>query len=321
MTATEAHRMAPAKPALVGAFVLCGLALFVVALLLFAGKHLFSRQVSAVTYFQGSVAGLEIGAPVTFRGVRIGSVTGVGISINLKDLSSRIPVYMAINPSGVKLQGRSGDDDKTIRRRLLAAGLEAQLGMQSLVTGELRVDLDLQPGVHPIYLGGDLSGAEIPSSPSKLQTLESQIANLPLKEIADNANQTLVSIRRVTDQLGPRVGPLLDSLKRTSESAHVTMDAAHVAVTHIDSLAIDGQQQVTADGDALKGLIASSDRTVHDADALVLSLNEMTAPNSRMRDDLQSTMRDLAASANSLRTFTHEIERNPSNLLKRGKAP
>jgi len=267
------------------------------------------------------VAGLEVGAPVTFRGVRIGSVTRVGIGINLKDLSSRIPVYMELNTSGVKLEGSVGDDDKTVRRRLLAAGLEAQLGMQSLVTGELRVDLDLQPGAHAIYLGGDTHGNEIPSNPSKLQTLEAEIAELPLKQIADNANQTLVSIRRVTDQLGPRVGPLLDSLQRTSESAHVTMDAAHVAVGHIDSLAAVGQQQVTANGDALKGLIASSDRTVHDADALVLSLNEMTAPNSRMRDDLQSTMRDLAASASSLRTFTHEIERNPSDLLKRGKEP
>jgi len=313
--------MSPAKPALVGAFVLTGLALLVVALILFAGKHLFSHQLAAVSYFEGSVAGLDVGAPVTFRGVRIGSVTRIGISINLKDLSSRIPVYMEINPSGVQLEGHTGDDDKTVRRRLLAAGLEAQLGMQSLVTGELRVDLDLQPGAHPTYLGGDVSEDEIPSSRSKLQTLEAEISELPLKEMADNANLALTSIRRVTDQLGPRVGPLLDSLKRTSESAHVTIDAAQAAAAHIDSLAIVGQQQVTANGDALKGLIASSDRTVRDADALVLSLNEMTAPNSRMRDDLQSTLRDLAASASSLRTFTHEIERNPSDLLKRGKPP
>jgi paraquat-inducible protein B len=313
--------MSPAKPALVGAFVLAGLALFVVALILFTGKNLFSHQLSAVSYFEGSVAGLDVGAPVTFRGVRIGSVKRIGISINLKDLSSRIPVYMEINPSGVKLEGHTGDDDKTVRRRLLAAGLEAQLGMQSLVTGELRVDLDLQPGAHPTYLGGDVSEDEIPSSRSKLQTLEAEISELPLKEMADNANLTLTSIRRVTDQLGPRVGPLLDSLKRTSESVHATMDAAHLAAAHIDSLAIVGQQQLAANGDALQGLIASSDRTVRDADALVLSLNEMTAPNSRMRDDLQSTLRDLAASASSLRTFTHEIERDPSHLLKRGKAP
>jgi paraquat-inducible protein B len=193
--------------------------------------------------------------------------------------------------------------------------------MQSLVTGQLRVDLDLQPGAHATYLGGDTRGNEIPSSASKLQTLEAEIADLPLKEIAQNANQTLESIKRVTDALGPRVGPLLDSLKQTSEAAHGTMDAAHVAADHIDSLAIEGKQQLTDNGDALKRVLASSDRTVHDADALIESLNEMTAPNSRIRDDLQSTTRDLAASASSLRNFTHEIERNPSDLFKRGKPP
>ncbi len=313
--------MPPAKPALVGAFVLSGLALFVIAIMLFAGTHLFQPEITAVTYFQGSVAGLEVGAPVTFRGVRVGSVTRIGVSINMKDLLSRIPVYMELSTSTVRLDGVGGDDARSIRRRLLAAGLEAQLSMQSLVTGELRVELDLQPGAHPTFVGGDADDDEIPSSPSKLQTLEAEIGDLPLKQIADNANRTMESIRVVSDQLGPRVGPLLDSLKQTSDAAHGTMDAAHLAVTHIDSLAIDGRGQLAANGDALQGLIASSDHTVRDADALVASLNEMTAPNSRMRDDLQSTMRDLAASASSLRTFTQEIERNPSNLLKRGKAP
>jgi paraquat-inducible protein B len=313
--------MTSAKPALVGAFVLSGAALLVVAIMLFAGTHLFSRQHRAVTYFEGSVAGLEVGAPVTFRGVRIGSVTKIGLSIGMKDLVSRIPVYMEIDPSAVRLDGADGSDAKTVLPRLLAAGLEAQLDMESLVTGQLRVDLDLQPKAHATYVGGHQEGDEIPSSPSKLQTLEAEIADLPLKQITDNANNTLKSIQRLTDQLGPRVGPLLDSLKQTSESAHVTMDAAHTAVAHIDSLAIDGRRQLAANGDALKGVLASSDRTVRDADALVVSLNELTAPNSRMRDDLQSTMRDLAASASSLRSFTHEIERNPSNLIRRGKAP
>jgi paraquat-inducible protein B len=311
--------MSPAKPALVGAFVLSGLALLIVALMLFAGTSLFTREVRAVTYFQGSVAGLEVGAPVTFRGVRVGSVTRIGVSINMKDLSARIPVYMEMNPSTVKLAGYGPSDPKSIFRRLLLAGLETQLGMQSLVTGQLRVDLDFKPAIHATYLGGNVDGDEIPSSPSKLQTLEDEIAELPLKEIAQNANETLKSIKRVTDALGPRVGPLLDSVKETSDSAHATMEAAHVAVGHIDSLAIEGKQQLTSNGDALKGVLASSDRTVRDADALITSLNEMTAPNSRMRDDLQSTTRDLAASASSLRNFAHEIERNPSDLLRRGK--
>ena len=311
--------MTPAKPALVGAFVLSGLALLVVALMVFAGTRLFTREVRAVTYFQGSVAGLEVGAPVTFRGVRVGSVTKIGVSIDLKDLSSRIPVYIEMNPSDVTLERYGPSDSKSIYRRLIAAGLEAQLGMQSLVTGQLRVDLDLKPDGHASYLGGHREGDEIPSSPSRLETIEDEIAALPLKEIARNANLTLESIQRVTDALGPRVGPMLDSLKQTSDAAHVTMDAAHAAAAHIDDAAVEGKKQLADNGAALKGVLASSDRTVRDADALIASLNEMTAPNSRVRDDLQSTTRDLAASAGSLRNFTHEIERNPSALLKRGK--
>ena len=66
--------MAAARPAAVGGFVLGALALVVVAILLFGGSHLFAPRFRAVAFFHGSVAGLEIGAPVTFRGVRIGSV-------------------------------------------------------------------------------------------------------------------------------------------------------------------------------------------------------------------------------------------------------
>ncbi len=306
--------MATAKPALVGAFVLSGFALFVVALMLFAGTRLFKREVRAVTYFQGSVAGLDVGAPVTFRGVRVGSVTRIGADINLKDLSSRIPVYLEVDPSTVTISGTAQRDPTAMFKRLRAAGLEAQLGTQSLVTGQLRVDLDLQPAAHTTLLGGDINGDEIPSSPSKLENLEAEIADLPLKQIADNANRTLVSIAHVTDTLGPRVGPVLDSLKGTSDSAHATMDAAHQAVTHIDSVAIDGRVQLRDNGDALKRVLASSD-------ALIASLNGMTEPNSRIRDDLQAATRDLAASASSLRSFTRRIEQNPSDLLKRGKAP
>ena len=89
--------MIDAKPAVVGGFVLGGLVLSVVGILLVAGTHLFSHEVHAVVYFQGSVAGLEVGAPVTFRGVSVGSVTRIGLDLNLKDLSAHIPVYLDLD--------------------------------------------------------------------------------------------------------------------------------------------------------------------------------------------------------------------------------
>jgi paraquat-inducible protein B len=311
--------MSLGKPALVGAFVLSGLALAFVGVLLFAGPSIFSRRIHAVTYFKGSVAGLDVGAPVDFRGVKVGSVVRIGLQIDLKDGSAKIPVDIEMDPSLVTLKGRGDDSDANVFRRLRQAGLQSQLSMQSFVTGQLSVELDLMHPTNSESAGGNVNGDEIPSSVSQLQTLETEIAELPLKKIAEDADKTLNAIQNVADQLGPRVGPTVDSFKRASDAAHDTMTAAKVAVNHIDGLAVEGKRQVVVNGDELQRLLGSADRTVHDADALVVSLHEATGPDSPMRDDLESATRDLAASASSLRTFSHEIERNPSDLIRRGK--
>ena len=311
--------MSPNRPAIVGGFVLGGFALAAFAIVFVAGTHLFSRQMHAITYFEGSVAGLTVGAPVTFRGVRVGAVTNIGVNIDMKTLSAQIPVNLDLDTSEISIGGRDSGEPKAVFKSLRRAGLQAQLSMQSLVTGQLAVDLDFRPGVRATYHGGDVRGDEIPSSPSKLQTLEAEIAALPLKQIAENARLALLAFKRVGDELGPRVGPMVDSLKQASDSARQTMDAAHLAVGHIDGLAIEGKQQLTVNGAELARLLANSDRTVRDADAVMASLNEVTGPNSQIREDLKSATRDLAASASSMRTFSHEIARNPSDLLRRGK--
>jgi len=305
--------MSAAKPALVGVFVLSGLLLAVAAILLFGGMRLFSPAVHAVVYFRGSVANLDIGAPVTFRGVRVGTVTAVTVNLDMTDLTARIPVFLDLYPSRISLRNGTGGQMEASFDRLLKAGLRAQLTMQSLVTGQLRVDLDLLPDAEATTVGGDSGRTEIPSVPSQLQTIEEEIAALPLKQIAENASQALISIRQVADTLPPRIGPMADSFKQTSDAARVTLE-------DIDRLAVAGQHQLTANGDELKRVLAASDRTARDAEAMIASLQEMTAPNSPMRSDIQATLRDLAASASSLRGFTHQIERDPSALLMSGRA-
>lgn len=300
--------MAGAKPAIVGGFLLSGAALGVAAILLFGGTQLFSRTVHAVVYFEGSVAGLDVGAPVTFRGVRVGSVAGIAVHLNVKDLTARIPVYLDLNPSRIALEDGVPGQVDTSFDRLLKAGLRAQLDMQSLITGELRVELDLQPGIAAPVAAADQDWPEIPSIPSKFQTLEDQVAQLPLKEIAENARETLAATRRVAEALADRVGPVGDKLTETADAAHATLD-------DVDRLAVAAQRQLAVTGNDLGRVLASADQMVQQTETLVASLKEMTQPNSRMRDDLQATTRDLAASASSLRGFTHEIERDPSAIL------
>ncbi|HXP95469.1 MAG TPA: MlaD family protein [Telmatospirillum sp.] len=298
-----------AKPATVGGFILGGLALAVAAILLFGGRQMFSTTVHAVVYFRESVANLDVGAPVTFRGVRVGTVTSVAVALNMTDLTARIPVYLDLNPSKVILENSVSGQVSTGFNRLLKSGLRAQLDMQSLITGQLRVDLDLQPGaVPPATIDDNTDRPEIPSIPSKLQTLEGEVSQLPLKEITENARQALAAIQRAADMLPSKIGPMADSFQQTS-------DAARAALETIDRLAMAGQRQLTESGGQLKTVLASSDRTLASTEALLMSLKEMTAQSSPMRSDLQAATRDLAASASSLRGFAHAIERDPSALL------
>jgi paraquat-inducible protein B len=307
----EASMSGAHRPAIVGGFILSGLALGVGAIVLFGATHLFNPVVQAVVYFQGSVANLDVGAPVTFRGVKVGTVTKVSVNLDMSNLTARIPIYLELDPSQIFLvKGANGETESGFER-LLKSGLRAQLSMQSLITGKLRVDLDIQPGIRPaIPMTGtdDRTFPEIPSIPSQIQTIESEIADLPLKEIVENARLALASIQRMADELPRQITPLTESLKQTSDSAHDTLNT-------INLLASTSQQQVSLTGEHLIRVLASSDRMVRDADALVISLNEMSAPNAPMRSDLEAAIRDLAASASALRSFTREVDRDPSSLL------
>src|SRR3546814_9773207 len=93
-----------ALPIFIGAFVLGGLAIATAAILFFGGGRLFERTTHAVVFFEGSVAGLDIGSPVTFRGVRVGSVERMALHLSA-DGVSRVPVYLELRPDQVIREG------------------------------------------------------------------------------------------------------------------------------------------------------------------------------------------------------------------------
>jgi paraquat-inducible protein B len=83
----------------------------------------------------------------------------------------------------------------------------------------------------------------------------------------------------------------------------------------VTALTNDGRRQVDTRGDDLGRALARIDDTARKAGTLLDSLNQLTAPRSPLRSDLESAARDLAASAGSLRNFSQTLERDPSALL------
>ena len=124
----------------------------------------------------------------------------------------------------------------------------------------------------------------------------------------------------------PELDPLVDSVQRAADTATETLGTAGNSVRGLrvdasatlqllNALATDARQQVDGRGEDLARTLAAAERTARQAETLLASLNGLAAPRSQFRGDLEATMRDLAASASSLRTFAHAVERDPSALL------
>jgi paraquat-inducible protein B len=188
------------------------------------------------------------------------------------------------------------------------------------------VDLDFLPDT-PARLVGTISDVpEIPAVSSELSQLWSELAKLPLRELADSAQKAFASVARLSDHLDTRLDPLIDSAQRTADTATHTLQTADAFVRQLQveastalhdlhDLLVDARSQVNARGGELGHTIATADRAVRQAEMLLGSLNGLVEPRSAFRGDLEATIRDLAASASSLRSFAETVERNPNALL------
>jgi paraquat-inducible protein B len=305
------------KPRVVGSFILGALALGVIAMLAFGGMSLFAHKLRVVVVFNDSIAGLDVGAPVTFRGARIGRVEGMRLHIDIHRHMSWLPVYLDLDLDRIAWADGSVGGKRADLQAAVDSGLRAQLVSQGLVGGDMSVDLDYRPGT-PAQLAGRADDVfEIPTVPSDMQDLKNQLLKLDLPGIGRQAREVLSGVQHVTDELGARIPALADNMHTTLATAtdavhRLQLDSART-LGDIDRLANESRSQIATNGNDLDELLKKAGEATGRADELVASLNDMASP----RGDLQASLRDLAASAGSLRGLTRDLERNPLGTLLR----
>ena len=319
--------MAAERSAVVGGFVLGALALAVAGILFLGGTRFFERSLNAVVLFDGSVAGLDVGAPVSFRGVRVGSVRDIAVHLSPEGWA-HIYAYLELLPSAVVVEPGAAIPKGRQVEDLVAKGLRAELSLQSFVTSQLRVDLNFRPDTPANLIAADTGGIpQIPAVQSNLERLQSAGTELPLQDLAQAMLRTLASGERLIDQLGAKIDPLSDKLDRSLAAVATTMETATETMNRlqaegsqtlrtVDELLVHAQHQVDARGADLATTLQSASRAANELASLAESANSLVAQRSRLRGDIESTARDLAASASSLRGFAQQIERNPSLLVR-----
>jgi paraquat-inducible protein B len=317
--------VASVRLAAVGLFVLIGVALGFATVVLFGRLDLFGETRAAEIVFDGSVNGLGVGSPVTFRGVRVGAVSSVAIAFDPRTREAHIPVKIQLAQSKVLLPKGYGGAAAPISQ-WVADGLKAQVVPVSLIADESEIDLDFAPA-GPAKLHPDISDLpEIPVSRAAGGEFAQELSRLPLKDIADNAILTLQSVRGLADTLGKSLPSVLDSTRSTSVKAGQTLDTARTAIEElqirtdstlagIDRLTGSADRQLNDRGADLHVLLVNSNQAISNAHNVLSNLEGMTDARSPDRANLDSALSDLSDASAALRGFANDIEQNPQLLV------
>jgi paraquat-inducible protein B len=312
---------------IVGAFIVGAIVLIAVAIVTFSAPSFLHTPVRAVAFFEGSLAGLDTGAPVTFRGVRVGSVTNVVIRVSAVNAVPTIPVYLELNPGQLvsdraEFRGISTEDIG----ELVQHGLRAQLENESLITGQKRVELDFLPDQPAVLVGGDMTVPEIPAIKSQLDELRDELTGLDLKGLTEAAEGALVSIKTLSDRANGEIESLSQSastitasidtlLKNANEAVTTLAEEARLTLVSVRRLSDDTDVQINARGLQLTAVLTALQSAAGGINSAASSVGAMLDPRSNLLANLDATMRDLAVAASALRSFALQLERNPSAII------
>ena len=274
----------------------------------------FVKKITFILFFEGSVRGLKVGAPVEFKGIKVGVVKDLRLEFNSHDTSFKIPVLIEIEPERIisRDKGEISSPFETLKI-LIDSGLRARLQTGSLLTGQLFVELDMHPDT-PIRLvesGGPYP--ELPTIPANLDQITTSIKNILAKmeklEMEDIGSELLETLQG-TSELAKGANDLIknqkmiDAANELSDSLHILKSILHKLDQHIEPIAMNLENAIGAGQTALQKVqttLGLADDVLKPGSPLQFRFNELTG--------------ELAEMARSIRILVDMLERNPNSII------
>ena len=334
----------------IGGFTVGALVLLVVGLLMFGGGQFFNAdKIRYVIFFDSSLNGLEVGAPVKMQGVKIGTVTEVKLELDPNTAKVYKPVVVEIDrKSFVGMEGRPEEISNDPKRqkanadKMVKEGFRARLEMQSLLTGLLFVDFGMYPDKPAQYTRLDYQGlVELPCIPTTVDVLRStaedmmeKLRNVPLDKLVADFSETLREIRNLLGSeemkrsnaaltktlegmektmamLNQNLEPILRESKATVTSANALVQDSRSMVNDVHRDVRPVLAGVEKSMAAATTALDTANATLQKAQSAIVTVEGAVGPDSALNETLVA----LKNAARSVKNLTDYLERHPESLV------
>jgi len=317
-------------PRLVGVFVLGAIVLTVAAIAAVSGSDWFVRKDYFSVFFPGSVKGLNPGAPVTFRGVKIGEVRTLNAYMTgREDLPIEIEVVLELRDNVVKVPPGVTDtlanlDTAELAAALIGRGVRARMLSQSLLTGQRYIEVDFLPG-EPARYGSSALYPQLPTAPTALEKLGAQaegfldkIAELPLDEMLEDVRGAIKGLRELL--VSDKVQTAFTSINRSLRTLEPVMVEAKTTLADADALFLTLDSEVAQTAGEARQTSKELRETLARASEAMSALERTLATTDRTQLEATKTLMEMADTLAVLNQFVEYLQTHPEAIVI-GKPP
>jgi paraquat-inducible protein B len=274
-------------------------------------ENAYSQKIPFLLYFSGSVRGLKSGAPVEFRGIKIGTVTDIKMEFEREKTNFRVAVLVQVEPERIAEINNKGESSNMgspyeLLETLVERGLRAQLETGSYLTGQLFVNLVLKPDTPVKLVGADKRFPELPTVPTNLEEISgfafnflAKLQKLPLEEIGNELIATLEGVNKTVN------APEILNTVRSLDEALVSL---RDTTLKMDGVILPVSKDIAEAAQAAQLALNRSEE-------LMVLMADVVGPDAPLNYRVMELSQELTSTSRSIRSFIDSMNRKPESLV------
>ena len=320
--------MSKPKSLHIGSFVVGAFVLVFIALLFFSGGKLFSHKERVVMYFDASVQGLQVGAPVKLKGVVLGDIVDIQLNFQTDNQPPVTAVTADLVMQRITSKGMGVSDD--FFQDAINQGLRAQLNFQSFLTGLLYVELDFFPGtpVHLYNLQDDIF--ELPTVATEFDEISKNLQEMNVKGLIGSLDLLAQELHKIAssgliqttlqsvDQAARSVNQTSDNFDR--DMAQITRDL-NASSSEFNKLLATLNQQTPHVAHNLNASLNRLQQSLQQFERLAATLNNNLAEDAPLVNQLNTSLQDISDAARAFRSLSETLEQQPEAIWRGKQTP